>query len=384
LNSAIPFLLNVFRIPADTFQLFLATGVINSRFGTLVAAVHTVSIGLLGSAAIAGAVRIQPGHLLRFLAITVVLTTATLGGLRLAFGMLLPQQSAGARIVYGMQPLRSYADASVIDAAAAAEGAAHGAQPILDAIHLRGRLRVGVFTDRLPFAFLNREGRLTGIDIEMAHQLANDLGVVLDFVRLEGRADLPRLLAADTVDIVMAGVPLTPERASQMVFSEPYLDETLAFIVKDDLRDQVSSWARIRQLGAFGVIAPNAPYYLSVIQARAPSLRVGVKDLQVIEHALEQGTADAVILPAESGSVWTLLYPQYSVVVPDSDFVKVPLAYPLARRDLALASFINAWIELKRRDGTIDALHRHWILGQDAVSQRPRWSIIRDVLHRVE
>ena len=31
LNAAVPFLLDLFRIPADTFQLFLATGVINSR-----------------------------------------------------------------------------------------------------------------------------------------------------------------------------------------------------------------------------------------------------------------------------------------------------------------------------------------------------------------
>ncbi len=35
LNAAVPFLLDLFRIPADTFQLFLATGVINSRVGTL-------------------------------------------------------------------------------------------------------------------------------------------------------------------------------------------------------------------------------------------------------------------------------------------------------------------------------------------------------------
>jgi len=39
---------------------------------------------------------------------------------------------------------------------------------------------------------------------------------------------------------------------------------------------------------------------------------------------------------------------------------------------------------LKRRDGTIDALHQHWILGRDAVGRRPRWSVIRDVLHWVE
>ena len=70
--------------------------------------------------------------------------------------------------------------------------------------------------------------------------------------------------------------------------------------------------------------------------------------------------------------------------MPDSDVVKMPLAYPLARHDQDWAHFINTWIELKRRDGTIDALYRHWILGQDAVPRQPRWSLIRDVLHWVD
>ena len=42
INVAIPFLLDLARVPADTFQLFLATGVLNSRFGTLAAAMHMV------------------------------------------------------------------------------------------------------------------------------------------------------------------------------------------------------------------------------------------------------------------------------------------------------------------------------------------------------
>ena len=66
LNAAVPFLLDLFRIPADTFQLFLATGVINSRFGTLLAAVHTVTVALLGSCAMAGALRWQRARLGRF------------------------------------------------------------------------------------------------------------------------------------------------------------------------------------------------------------------------------------------------------------------------------------------------------------------------------
>jgi hypothetical protein len=32
----------------------------------------------------------------------------------------------------------------------------------------------------------------------------------------------------------------------------------------------------------------------------------------------------------------------------------------------------------------IEALYGHWILGKQAVKRQPRWSIMRNVLHRVE
>jgi hypothetical protein len=72
------------------------------------------------------------------------------------------------------------------------------------------------------------------------------------------------------------------------------------------------------------------------------------------------------------------------VVVPQPEIIKIPLAYPLARRDQGWAQFTNTWIELKRRNGTIDSLYDHWILGKQATRREPRWSIIRNVLHWVE
>ena len=74
----------------------------------------------------------------------------------------------------------------------------------------------------------------------------------------------------------------------------------------------------------------------------------------------------------------------YSVVVPGPDPIRVPLAYPIGKQDEPLARLVNTWIALKRKDGTLDATYRHWILGQDATPARPRWSIVRDVLHWVE
>ena len=91
---------------------------------------------------------------------------------------------------------------------------------------------------------------------------------------------------------------------------------------------------------------------------------------------------DAVFLPAERGSAWTLMFPD-TVVVPGPEPIRVPLAFPIGRRDEQFARFINTWIALKRKDATLNAVYKRWILGQDAAARRPRWSIIRNVLHWV-
>ena len=96
------------------------------------------------------------------------------------------------------------------------------------------------------------------------------------------------------------------------------------------------------------------------------------------------GAADALMLPAERGSAWTLIYPKYSVVVPGPAPIRMPLAYPVARRDQGFASFVNTWILLKQKDGTITSLYDYWVLGRRAQAPERRWSIVKDVLHWVE
>jgi Na+/H+-dicarboxylate symporter/ABC-type amino acid transport substrate-binding protein len=385
LSAAVPFLLDLFRIPADTFQLFLATGVVNSRFGALLAAVHTVTVALLGSAAIVGSLRFNAARIARYLIITLVLSGVTIGGLRALFTSVMKSTFSGEEMVYSMRPIMTDRDARLVKQADLGDALEKPPGPLIDAIKKRGMLRVGVFIDRLPFVFLNRERRLVGFDVEMAHLLARDLGAKVEFVQLEESRALPHLLATGRIDLAMTGFPITPERAAGMLFSDPYLDETFAFVVKDHLREEFSGWANIRDLVAFPVALPDLPYFIDRLKARAPALRLQVVDsFNKIEEGLQKGTFDAVALPAERGSVLTLLYPKYTVVVPEPGVVKIPLAYPLAGGDPNWAYFLNTWIELKRRDGTIDALYGHWILGKQAGKRQPRWSIMRNVLHWVD
>lgn len=126
-----------------------------------------------------------------------------------------------------------------------------------------------------------------------------------------------------------------------------------------------------------------APYDVQKIQAELPAATiVTISSLDEIFTAHDP-PLDGFVATAERGSAYTLLHPEYSVVVPQPRPLEVPLAYLIAGHDEPLGTGVNAWIDLKRKDGTIDELFAHWILGRDAEARRRRWSILDDVLPKV-
>jgi ABC-type amino acid transport substrate-binding protein len=195
-------------------------------------------------------------------------------------------------------------------------------------------------------------------------------------------AALTDVVKSGICDLAMAGIAVTPERATDVLFSTPYLDETLAFVTRDHRRGDFATWASIRELGAVRVAAPDLPYYRAAVKARAPEI-VFAPLRDMADLFSDDQSVVAYVLPAERGSVLTLLHPEYTVVVPQPDPMKLPMAYPLARSDQRWAAYVNTWIDLKRRDGTIDGLRRHWIMGEAEGRPAPRWSVVRNVFHWV-
>ena len=64
--------------------------------------------------------------------------------------------------------------------------------------------------------------QLSGIDIDMAHELGKDLGAKPEFVD-SSFAKLIDDLSTDRCDIAMFGVGMTPARQEKLRFSPPYL-----------------------------------------------------------------------------------------------------------------------------------------------------------------
>jgi len=221
------------------------------------------------------------------------------------------------------------------------------------------------------------------VPIEMAYDLARTLSVRLEFVPIQ-RERLEDQVNAGDCDILMSGLAVTPDRAAQMDLSVSYRDETLAFVVPSHRRKDFSMRAALGERKGLRLGILRDPYY-------AAQLRVALPNAEAVELSMpreffegNEADLDAFLFTAEAGSAWTLLHPRYAVVVPQPGLSSIPLAYAVPRGEKELVDYVNAWIELKLKDGTTTRLYDYWILGRGAVEKKPRWSVIRNVLHWIE
>ena len=74
---ATTFLLNLFTIPVDMLTLYITVEIFTGRFGTLVATMHTVALGILATCAIQGLIVVRRKKIIRFIITSILLLALT-------------------------------------------------------------------------------------------------------------------------------------------------------------------------------------------------------------------------------------------------------------------------------------------------------------------
>ncbi len=103
----------------------------------------------------------------------------------------------------------------------------------LDDIKIRGVLRVAMHAkDHPPFFMVDEKGELIGIDIELAKDIATQLGVKLDINRDESTFDgVVDRVAKGLSDIVISKLSLTLKRALIVRYTNPYTSLSKSILI---------------------------------------------------------------------------------------------------------------------------------------------------------
>lgn len=110
-------------------------------------------------------------------------------------------------------------------------------------------LKVGTGAGYYPFEMIDKSGAMVGFDMDIAQAMADALGVELEVVDFKDFDAILPALGAGQIDMILAGMTITPQRALVVNFSQPYFQSGQSVLVNNKHKDTVKSVTDLDQAG---------------------------------------------------------------------------------------------------------------------------------------
>jgi polar amino acid transport system substrate-binding protein len=236
-------------------------------------------------------------------------------------------------------------------AVSAAPAMAADLQEILAA----GKVRIGVPVDVAPFGSNDANNQPVGLDVDMAHMIAEALGVELELQQITGANRVP-FLVTDKLDIVIAAMGATPERALQIAFTSPYAalsigvfgPDSIAVTSADQLTSETIAVARgTTQDLMLTDLAPNANIQRYDDDATAAAAFIS-------GQAQLLATADIVAKDLMDKNASVQLKPKFIMQFS-------PCYIGIQQGSPELLRWLDTFVHVNQLNGTLSALSEKWI-----------------------
>lgn len=220
-------------------------------------------------------------------------------------------------------------------------------------------LVVGINPEYEPLAYM-REGKLAGIEIDNAKEVAAAMGKTVKFVPMPF-AELFPALEAGKIDVIMSGLSVTEARLAEVDFAEPFMEVGQMAIIRSD---DVARLGYPRAIFGKGISVgvepgttgdefaqnsmPNATIkYFDSPDAAFAALRGKVIDLYIHDAPTSWRIANS----GEYGDLFGL----YRALT------KEELAWAVKKGNLALLTEINEALKELEQNGRLKAIQNFWI-----------------------
>lgn len=225
----------------------------------------------------------------------------------------------------------------------------------VESIKSAGTVKIGMLVDFPPFGIMNTSNEPDGYDADVAKLLAKELGVKVQIVPVTGPNRIP-YLQSNQVDLLVASLGITEERAKSVDFSQPYAGISI---------------------GVFGAkdTAVSKPEDLSgktIGVARASTQDTGVTKIAPKDAKIQRFDDDASAVQAllsgqvELIGVSNVVAAQIEKAAPGRFDQKLQLSQQVQgiavrKGSTELLAAINAFVEKVKANGELNKIHEKWL-----------------------
>ncbi len=238
-----------------------------------------------------------------------------------------------------------------------------GSMPEIVIAGENGVLKFGTAAITEPMSFVDGNQIIVGFDVEFATYIAKKLGKQLEIINMEFGSMLPALIAGK-VDMIGAGISITEERATKVLFSTSYYLSGIAAIVKDDSNPKPGT--KSRKLSSIEDIKDKRIGVLmgSIHDAYATKR---FPDASILQF---QNTTD-LLTAINLDKVDAMFYDQISLKpvfdenptlgLLDDNVFQVPIAAGFNKQNIQLLEQFNAFLQEIKTNGIYDEMTDRWM-----------------------
>ena len=200
-----------------------------------------------------------------------------------------------------------------------------------------------------PYEMMDENNNIIGIDAEIAAAIAEKLGMKLEIKDMAFES-LITAVSTGNVDVVLAGMTVTPERMEAVNFSDSYATGIQVVIVAEDSAiasiDDLAGKKIGVQTGTTGDIYCSGDYGEDAV-ARYDNGALAVA-------ALKNGQVDCVVIDNEPAKAFVTANEGLKIL--DTEYITENYAAAIAKENTELLEQFNAALAELKADGTIDAI----------------------------
>lgn len=243
---------------------------------------------------------------------------------------------------------------------------------VLDDIRDRGSVVCGVLNSLEPFGYLDAKSRdVVGYEIDLCRDMAEHLGVDAEVKVVSSQARMPELLQS-RLDVLVALISYSPERAEQIDFSDTYVADTFQAITTEG-----SGLETLDDIADARVSVIKGSFLEPLVQTRFPGATVvSFDDASTAFTAMAQGRVDATVQRTTQARALQLrLGDNDNTIMLEPPITEQRSGFAIRKGNPEFLAELNDFLDEYEASGKATELFDRW-LGADSPFQLKRTFVV--------